>query len=151
MITPTSDSGAICQNTDGGYECICPSGMEGLGVTGSPCEESLVCGENEEASNCANKVELNIVHIIIMESYQPYDSSTLTLKKDCFGTCHTFLNNKPDRCPGQRNQDCVAGCVCAAGFVREKPNLGCVPESQGWWLIFILFRRILRLKIFKKS
>ena len=52
------------------------------------------------------------------------------LRKDCFATCNTFLNNKPDRCPGQRNQNCVAGCVCAPGFVREKPNLGCIPESQ---------------------
>ena len=55
VLNPIFDSGAVCQNTDGGYECMCPSGMEGAGITGSPCEESLVCGQNEEASNCANK------------------------------------------------------------------------------------------------
>ena len=98
------DSGAVCNNIDGGYECMCPSGMDGEGTLNDPCAESFECNDpNEQIDGCANQL--------------------------CFATCYTFLNNKPDRCPASTGA-CVQGCACKAGYVREKPNTACVLESQ---------------------
>ena len=36
-------SGAICEDTNGGFECSCPSNMLGTGKYGDPCVKEVVC------------------------------------------------------------------------------------------------------------
>ena len=104
VTTCSYNSGALCNNIDGSYECYCPSGMDGSGINGDPCVEQLVCDDpNEEVVDCANQ--------------------------QCFATCITFLNNKPDRCPTSTDE-CMQGCACKDGYVRKKPNTECVLESE---------------------
>ena len=38
------ESGAICEDTYGGFECSCPSNMLGTGKYGDPCIKEVVCG-----------------------------------------------------------------------------------------------------------
>lgn len=97
------DNDASCHNLPGSFECRCPMGLQGGAIVSDPCYEPPSCYAHEVENYCVNQ--------------------------ECFHTCETTLNYLDPICNTELNftmrssrADCMAGCVCSWGYVREELN-----------------------------